>query len=425
MNIAVCAKVTPDTTAQIKTMGDGSGIETAGIKWVISPYDMFALTEAVTPQRARVGLVHLFTVGDDSDVSALRSDCPRRRRPHARQQADLPRSPLAVAKALARAIGAGPDIQMAFCGKQAADDDNVQVPAMVAEFLGWPLVSMISAFSVEGNTFTATRNVGGGVAETVTGSLPAYDRVSTPPATQSSLNHEGQAQEGHKKSQPTSDSPVTTSPLASLSAATDSARPAGPRSRATSTARSSNSSFSATKPRSSEAQEHPMSGILVLAEHEAGTFKKTAAELIAKGAELAASMGTSCHALVLGQADAASLGAYGATKAFVVDGDFSSYDTDAVVAALAAGVASADPDAGLAPASYLGKDAPSTDRAPERRSGLECTDLRVEAGPLSDDDPSTRKGTRGCQGAQAPRYSVRPNSRHAASRCCRSGLRGV
>ncbi|MGC6492748.1 MAG: electron transfer flavoprotein subunit beta/FixA family protein [Myxococcota bacterium] len=176
MNIAVCAKVTPDTTAQIKTMGDGSGIETAGIKWVISPYDMFALTEAVNTTKSQgSGTVHLFTVGDDSDVSALRSGLALGGEDLTLvNKADLPKEdPLAVAKALARAIEAGPDIQMAFCGKQAADDDNVQVPAMVAEFLGWPLVSMISAFSVDGNTFTATRNVGGGVAETVTGSLPA------------------------------------------------------------------------------------------------------------------------------------------------------------------------------------------------------------------------------------------------------------
>lgn len=156
-----------------------------------------------------------------------------------------------------------------------------------------------------------------------------------------------------------------------------------------------------------------MSGILVLAEHEAGTFKKTAAELIAKGAELAASMGTSCHALVLGQADAASLGAYGATKAFVVDGDFSSYDTDAVVAALAAGVASADPDALLAPASYLGKDAlPRLTARLNAGQGSECTDLRVEGGAIVGRRPVySGKALVDVKVLKRPAiYSVRPNS---------------
>lgn len=177
MNIAVCAKVTPDTAAQIKVAGDGSGIETSGIKWVVSPYDSFAIEEAVQLTEAKkAGKVHLFSVGDDSVVSPLRGGGL------AIGATDLTlvnddaidgTDPLVIARALAAAIQAGDDIQLVFCGKQAADDDNVQVPAMVAELLGWPQVSMVSDFELDGTTFKATRNVGGGVQEVVTGELPA------------------------------------------------------------------------------------------------------------------------------------------------------------------------------------------------------------------------------------------------------------
>ena len=44
-----------------------------------------------------------------------------------------------------------------------------------------------------------------------------------------------------------------------------------------------------------------MSGILVLAEHEGGAFKKTAYELLGKAKELAAALGTSVHAVVSGR----------------------------------------------------------------------------------------------------------------------------
>jgi electron transfer flavoprotein beta subunit len=176
VNIAVCAKVTPDTAALIRTKADGSGIETSGIKWVISPYDLFAIEEGVRlTEEGKATTVHLFTVGDDEAASALRGgglalgaeDLTLIKDP-AMNGADA----LGVARALAAAIKGGPDLQLVLCGKQAVDDDNVQVPAMIAELLGWAQVSMVSKLVVEGGRFKATRNVGGGVEEVVEGSLP-------------------------------------------------------------------------------------------------------------------------------------------------------------------------------------------------------------------------------------------------------------
>jgi electron transfer flavoprotein beta subunit len=178
VNIAVCAKVAPDTAAQIRTKADGSGIETSGIKFVVSPYDSFAIEEAVQLTEKKIaGAVHLFSVGGGKDVlSALRGgglavgalDLTLIEDP-----AVMGGDALVVARALAAAIKAGDDIGLVLCGKQAVDDDNVQVPAMIAELLGWPQVSMVSDLEVEGTTFRATRNVGGGVQEVVQGSLPA------------------------------------------------------------------------------------------------------------------------------------------------------------------------------------------------------------------------------------------------------------
>lgn len=177
MNIAVCAKVTPDTATQIRTKADGSGIDATGIKFVISPYDLFALEEAAKLAEAKqAGTVHLFTVGDAEAENALRGgglsvgadDLTLINDPSV-----IGSDALAIARALAAAIKAGPDIQLVFCGKQAVDDDNVQVPAMIAELLGWPQVSVVSQFELSGDRFKATRNVGGGVQEVVEGTLPA------------------------------------------------------------------------------------------------------------------------------------------------------------------------------------------------------------------------------------------------------------
>ncbi|HMV65706.1 MAG TPA: electron transfer flavoprotein subunit beta/FixA family protein [Myxococcota bacterium] len=176
MNIAVCAKVAPDSTAQIKVKADGSGIDRAGIKFSISAYDEFAIEEAVSlKEKGRAGKVHLCTIGDEEAVNQLKSNGLARGADDLTVCGDaaaIGADSLGVATGLAAMIRGLADVQLVFCGKQAIDDDNVQVPAMLAELLGWPHVSFVSAFSLDGATWHATRNVGGGVQEVVSGSLP-------------------------------------------------------------------------------------------------------------------------------------------------------------------------------------------------------------------------------------------------------------
>ncbi|MCB9688767.1 MAG: electron transfer flavoprotein subunit alpha/FixB family protein [Alphaproteobacteria bacterium] len=126
-----------------------------------------------------------------------------------------------------------------------------------------------------------------------------------------------------------------------------------------------------------------MSGILIVAEHEGGSFKKSATELLGKATQLAAALGTSVSAVVLGDAPAADLGKYGATTVYQVGGDFSSYDPAAMTDALAAAIAQAQPDVVLAPASYAGKDAiPRLAARLDTGMATECTDLRAEGGAV-------------------------------------------
>jgi len=176
VKIAVCATVMPDTTTpRIQPNADGSGIDTSGIKFAVSPYDVFAATLGVELKEKKVAeSVHLFAVGEDGDVATLRSGalalgCEDLTLLTEVADADA----LAKAKALAAAIGAADGIGLVLIGKQDNQGDAVLVPAMLAELLGWPVVSMVSSFETDGTTFTAVRNVGGGAQETVTGSLPA------------------------------------------------------------------------------------------------------------------------------------------------------------------------------------------------------------------------------------------------------------
>lgn len=175
MIIGICAKVTPASDARIKVSEDGSSVDAQGSKAIVSPYDAIATEEAVCTKETHGGEVVSFTVGEASHMTQIRSGCLAvgvDRAVLIEDEALSHTDALGTARALAAAIQKE-DVGLLFCGKVAIDDDNVQVPAMVSELLGWPIVSRISEFSLEGNTFTAVRNMDGGVRETVTGSLPA------------------------------------------------------------------------------------------------------------------------------------------------------------------------------------------------------------------------------------------------------------
>jgi electron transfer flavoprotein beta subunit len=171
MKVAVCVKSTPDTDTRVKPVGDG--IDPAGIKWIISPYDAFALEQGAATKEKHGGECVLFSVGGGDTAKNLRDGLAvgADRAVQIDDPAMKSTDSLGVARALAAAIRADGS-EIAFCGKQAIDDDNVQVPAMLAELLGWPHVSMVVEFAIDGNTFTAVRSVGGGARERVSGALP-------------------------------------------------------------------------------------------------------------------------------------------------------------------------------------------------------------------------------------------------------------
>lgn len=122
-------------------------------------------------------------------------------------------------------------------------------------------------------------------------------------------------------------------------------------------------------------------GILVLADHEGGVFKKTAFELVSKAASLVGAIGGTVTALVIGhEGGGAELGAYGATKVLTVNGPaFNRYNTLPWVRAIQAAVASADPAIVLASAGAAGKDAlPRLAARLGAGLGTDITSLRLD-----------------------------------------------
>ncbi len=167
MKILVAVKQVPDTATQVKIGADPRQIETAGITWIISPYDEFAVEEALRIKEKRgQGEVVAVSVGPERAKEALRSclamGCDRA--VHVNDPALAEADTLTTARVLAAVVKQEAP-QLVLCGRQAIDDDMGAVPAQLAELLGWPCLSWImeEAVDAEGRSVRAARQVEGGL----------------------------------------------------------------------------------------------------------------------------------------------------------------------------------------------------------------------------------------------------------------------
>jgi electron transfer flavoprotein beta subunit len=167
MKIVVCIKQVPDTATQMKIAAGGKSIETAGITWIVSPYDEFAVEEALRIKEKRgQGEVVAISLGPDRVKETLRSALAMGadRAIHLNDPAWAEADTLTTARALAAAIKQeGPALVL--CGRQAIDDDMGAVAAQLAEILGWPCASWImeEAVDAEAKTIRVGRQVEGGL----------------------------------------------------------------------------------------------------------------------------------------------------------------------------------------------------------------------------------------------------------------------
>lgn len=172
MNTYVCIKRVPDTEARIKIAGDGKSIDPAGLKYVISPYDEFAIEAALRQKEAAgSGEVTVVSVGEAGAAEQLRSALAMGADKAVLLKGQPTMDGLATARALAEEIrGANPDLVL--LGMKAIDDDQQQVGPMVAELLGLPCITVVAEMEFEDGKVVCHREIEGGV-EVVEAPLPA------------------------------------------------------------------------------------------------------------------------------------------------------------------------------------------------------------------------------------------------------------
>lgn len=173
MKIAVCVKAVPDTETKIAIAADQVSIEKTGVRFITSPYDEFAVEEALRLKEKHGGETVVFSMGGDEALEALRDTLARGvdNAVHLKDADFQDLDTLSTAKVLASAIKDG-GFDVVLCGQQGVGGDNSQVPSMLAELLDLPQATVIVKLEIDGNTFKAEREIEG-AHEIVEGSLPA------------------------------------------------------------------------------------------------------------------------------------------------------------------------------------------------------------------------------------------------------------
>ena len=172
MKIAVCIVQVPATDAKIVVRPDAKGVETKDIKFVISPYDEFAIEAALQLKEKAGGEVVLITAGPERAQQALREGLAlgADRAVHI-TLTDEYHDALEIATLLAAAVRKEtPDL--ALFGKLGVGFDHGATGVMVSAMLDWPHISTAASLELDGTTLKARREIEG-AGEAYAVALPA------------------------------------------------------------------------------------------------------------------------------------------------------------------------------------------------------------------------------------------------------------
>lgn len=175
MNIFVFVKRVPDTESKIRINHETNSIDEEGLNCVLSPYDEFAMEEALLIREDKGGKVTALSVGTEETMVVLKkclamgADEAVLIKDDTQESYDGLRTARIISHAMKTKFS---DYGLLLFGKQAVGADNSQVPAMVAALLGLPQINVVTKLEIEGNTAVAHREIEGS-SEIMNVPLPA------------------------------------------------------------------------------------------------------------------------------------------------------------------------------------------------------------------------------------------------------------
>lgn len=155
MKALVLVKRCVDHAVAIRLKTDGTGVETAGVKMAINPFDEIAMEEAVRLKDQGVLTdITAIAIGPAQAQDTLRHALAMGATHAIHIAADTYPEPLDVAKTLA-ALATREHADLILCGKQAIDDDYGHEGVMTGALLNWNTATNAARIDVQ-NTLKVT-----------------------------------------------------------------------------------------------------------------------------------------------------------------------------------------------------------------------------------------------------------------------------
>lgn len=163
MKILVCISNVPDTTTKIRLRDDAASIDTAGIQWVINPWDELSLTRALelkddaTSGIKSVSVAHVGGAGSEPTIrKALAIGADDGIRINA-EASDAGFTAVQLAEVIRKE-----QFDVIMCGIESSDFNGSVVGGMISEILDIPSVSSVSGIKFENGVASLTREIDGG-----------------------------------------------------------------------------------------------------------------------------------------------------------------------------------------------------------------------------------------------------------------------
>ncbi len=171
MKVFVCVKHVPDTAANIKVVGNKGFDES--VKFIVNPYDEYAVEEAGKLVKQEGGEVVIVSLGKPGAMTTIRAALAiggdRGILIKTDQQfVDSETTALMLQKAIEEDGGA----DMIFAGKQAVDSEGMQTCYRLAANMGIAVATEVVGFSYSNAKAVVEREIGGGEREIIEMTAP-------------------------------------------------------------------------------------------------------------------------------------------------------------------------------------------------------------------------------------------------------------
>lgn len=172
MQIYVCVKHVPDTAANIKVAGE-NGFDGGTIKFIVNPYDEYAVEAAVQLVEKNGGEVIVVAVGQESAVGTLRQAMAMGAARGILVTVDGQfLDSITTAKALQTAIEKDGQADLILTGKGAVDTEGFQTAYRLAAAMSLPMVNEVNGLEVADGKAVVQREIDGGTRLKMAVSLP-------------------------------------------------------------------------------------------------------------------------------------------------------------------------------------------------------------------------------------------------------------